>query len=96
MNHNRYNVTMVEVPREDVLFCYKLRIVSKRGRATTNEVWVFGLVDTSHTLALGYMEVVAQQDAATLLSIIQAHVIPGTIIHSDQWAAYNQLVHIQQ
>ena len=59
-----------------------------RGRATTNEVWVFGLVDTSHTLALG---VVAQRDAATLLPIIQAHVAPGTIIHFDQWAAYNQV-----
>ena len=62
-----------------------------RGRATTNEVWVFGLVDTSHTPALCYKEVVAQRDAATLLPIIQAHVAPGTIIHYDQWAAYNQV-----
>ena len=51
-------------------------------------MWVFGLVDTSHTPALGYMEIVSQRDAATLLPIIQAHVAPGTIIHSDQWAAY--------
>ena len=42
-----------------------------RGRATTQEVWVFGLVDTSHTPALVQ---VAQRDAATLLPIIQAHV----------------------
>ena len=54
-------------------------------------MWVFGLFDTSHTQALGYMEVVAQRDAATLLPIIQAHLAPGTIIHSDQWAAYNQV-----
>ena len=62
-----------------------------RGRATTNEVWVFGLVDTSHTPALHYMEVVAQRDAATLLPIIQAHVAPGAIIDSVQWAVYNQV-----
>ena len=62
-----------------------------RGRSTTHELWVFGLVDTSRTPALGYMEIVSDRTAATLLPIIQAHVAPGTIIHSDQWAAYNSV-----
>ena len=35
-----------------------------------------------------------QQNAATLLPIIQSHVAPGTIVHSDQWAAYNQVQHL--
>ena len=61
------------------------------GRATANEVWMFGLVDTSCTPALGYMEVVQWRDAATLLPIIQVHTRPGTIIHSDEWAAYNHV-----
>lgn len=58
-------------------------------------MWVFGLVDPSHAPALGYMQVVHSRDRATLLPIINAHVAPGTIIHSDEWAAYRRLVHCQ-
>ena len=60
-----------------------------RGRATNREVWVFGMVDTSHDPALGYMQIVPQRDAATLLPIINSHVATGTTVWSDQWAAYN-------
>ena len=62
-----------------------------RGRPTTQKAWVFGMVDTSHQPALGYMELVQRRDAATLLPIIQAHASNGTIIHSDQWSAYSQV-----
>ena len=50
---------------------------------------MFGMVDVSHTPALGYMELVQQRDARTLLPIIQQHTAPGTVIHSDQWRSYN-------
>ena len=52
---------------------------------------MFGLVDTSTTPALGVMEMVPCRDAATLLPIIQQHVRPGTIIWSDEWAAYRRV-----
>ena len=47
------------------------------------------MVDVSHTPALGYMELVQQRDARTLLPIIQQHTAPGTVIHNDQWRSYN-------
>ena len=49
------------------------------------------MVDTSQTPGVGYMEIVSTRDAATLLPIIQSHTAPGTIIHSDQWRAYNSV-----
>ncbi len=52
---------------------------------------MFGMVDTSVTPALGYMEIVPERTAATLLPIIQQHVKPGTIVHSDEWASYRRV-----
>ena len=34
---------------------------------------------------------VACGDAATLLSIIERFIVPGTTIYSDQWKAYNYI-----
>ena len=49
------------------------------------------MVDVSHSPALGYMQIVAQRDASTLLPIIQQHVAPDTIIHSDEWRVYSRV-----
>lgn len=62
-----------------------------RGRATRQEKWVFGLVDTSVQPALGIMMLVGSRDAATLLPLIQQHVRPGTTVWSDEWRAYRRV-----
>ena len=54
-------------------------------------MWVSGIVDVTQQPALGYMEIVPRRDAATLLPIISQHVLPGTIVHSDEWRAYNRI-----
>ena len=40
---------------------------------------------------MGYMEIVPNRTAATLLPIIQSHTLPNTTIHSDQWQSYSRV-----
>lgn len=55
-----------------------------------NYVWLFGMVGVSHTPALGYMQIVLDRSAATLL-IIRRHLRNGKIFPSDQWSSYCQV-----
>ena len=41
--------------------------------------------------ALGYMQIVPDQTAQTLLPIIQRHTLPNTTVHSDQWQSYSRV-----
>ena len=59
-----------------------------RGRQVEGH-WVFGGVE--RVTGECFMMEVARRDAATLIPIIQQYIRPGSIIHSDQWAAYNQI-----
>ena len=59
-----------------------------RGRATEGH-WVFGGMERGGGDSFLVEE--AKKDAATLLPIIAQHVQPGTVIYSNEWAAYNQL-----
>ena len=65
--------------------CFSHKPKHHRGRTPTKPLWVFGLVDTSIQPAIGYMEIVEKRNAETLLPIIKRTVLPGTIIHSDEW-----------
>ena len=73
---------------------YITSVQNGRGRTASVDAWVFGMVDTSCTPSLGFMEVVPDRTANTLLPIIQQHVAPETEIWSDQWRAYTQVVHL--
>jgi transposase-like protein len=71
---------------DESLFSHKPK--QHRGRASEEEKWVFGIVDTSFTPARGYMEYVERRNTETLLPIIERICLPGTIVVSDGWAAY--------
>ena len=59
-----------------------------RGR-TVDGHWVYGGVE--RMTGECFLVEVQQRDAATLLPIVQNFVRPGSIVYSDEWAAYNQL-----
>ena len=54
--------------------------------------WVFGGYDPQEKK--GFLIPVARRDAGTLIPIIQQWIVPGSTIHSDMWAAYNQIGNI--
>ena len=49
------------------------------------------MIDTSIGPAVGYMRLVQDRTAATLMAIISAHVTPGTEVWSDQWESYHNV-----
>ena len=71
-------------------FLYRLQY--HRGRATNHEVWVFGMVDVSQQPAMGYMQIVQDRTAQTLLPIIQRHTLPNTTV-LNSYSAVNHSLH---
>jgi hypothetical protein len=53
-----------------------------------NEVWVFGGVERTEERRM-FAEGVPNRTAVTLLEVLERSVHPGSMIHSDCWAAYN-------
>ena len=58
-----------------------------RGRVY-EDTWVFGAIDDHGKLRL---EICDKRNKVTLHSLVQKHVHPGSVIHSDSWKAYNGL-----
>lgn len=52
-----------------------------------NEVWLFGGVERGNHQRC-FVVPVERRNAATLLPLIEEHIAPGSIIHSDMWRAY--------
>lgn len=66
----------------------------KRKGAHEQGKWIFCIYDTVRKL--GYVEFVPDCSAATLLPIIERHILPGTIIYSSEVAAYQELSTLNQ
>ena len=49
------------------------------------------MVDATTRPTVGYMRLVQDRTAATLMAIISAHVASGTEVWSDQWASYHNV-----
>ena len=71
---------------DETLLAHKRKY--NRGRVPSEEIWAFGIADTSYTPARCYIEIVPDRSASTLLPIISKICKPGTEIHSDGWKAY--------
>ena len=56
-----------------------------RGRLV-REIRVFGLYDV--TTKKEVIQIIYDRTRNTLLPLIERYVVPGSIIHSDQWASY--------
>ena len=85
-NPQRLGGNNVVCQLDESLFRHKPKY--HRGRATDQELWVFGIADTSYQPSKIYLELVERRDAVTLLPIIRRVCRPNSIIISDEWAAY--------
>ena len=60
-------------------------------------VWLFGRIERESDrkfvvpLSEPLSTEVQKRDGGTLIPLIKEHVLPGTIIHTDSWAAYRRL-----
>ena len=59
-----------------------------RGQLRAEERWFFGGVERDSNGEKCFLVPVEKRDAATLLPIIDRHILAGTTIMSDGWAAY--------
>ncbi|CAL4134733.1 unnamed protein product, partial [Meganyctiphanes norvegica] len=77
----------------DVSFITKWshRSKSNRGPEPKDPILALGIVDTTCTPAIGYMEIVETNDVATLFPMILKVVQPGSIIRSKDWRAYRTI-----
>ena len=63
----------------------------QRGRRARNDQWVFGVISTEHIPCRGYFQVVRSRSRAILTQIMQRVLLPGSEVHTDDWASYRNL-----
>ncbi|KAG0421550.1 hypothetical protein DMUE_6283, partial [Dictyocoela muelleri] len=79
---------------DETMLCHAVK--SHRGRIPREKVWALTMVDTSINPSRGYAQIIQARDSNTLLPVIKSVVLPGSIIHTDEWASYNSLSQEQQ
>ena len=63
----------------------------QRGRRARNDQWVFEVISTEHIPCRGYFQVVRSRSRAVLTQIMQRVLLPGSEVHTDDWASYRNL-----
>ena len=63
----------------------------QQGWRARNDAWVFGVVSTKHSPCRGYFKVVQRRNRGTLTQILQGVLLPGSQVHTEDWAAYRNL-----
>ena len=76
-----------DVKIDESLFGRKVKY--NKGEPKEHRIWLFGIVHRESNITYHYP--VDNRDAATLIPLIQRHVLPGSRIFSDSWAAYMSL-----
>lgn len=74
---------------DETLLTYRSKY--NRGHRAREQIWCFGIVDTSFVPAKGYIEIVSNRARETLFEIIKRVCRPNSILHSDEWAAYRTI-----
>ena len=69
---NRITLGVEGVPIEIDEPCFRHMSKFIRGRQPDRELWIFGMVDRSHSPSISYMEVVENRSEETLLPIIES------------------------
>ncbi|CAG2245829.1 unnamed protein product [Mytilus edulis] len=84
--HTEYQNLVFEgnVEKDESLFGRK--ITYNRGKPTGTRIWIFGMVEASSKRIIMYP--VDKRDSHTLFPLIKKHILPGSRIFSDSWAAY--------
>ncbi|KAI4293354.1 hypothetical protein PAPHI01_2628, partial [Pancytospora philotis] len=79
----------VQCQVDESLFVHKQKY--HVGRVAEEQIWVFGIADTSRSPCIGFMQIVDDRTEESLLPIIAEICRPGTTIASDMWRAYLNL-----
>lgn len=66
-------------------------VKSHRGRSSRAKVFAICIVEASDREEKGFVQIIPNRTTNELLPIINRVVLPGTVIHTDEWKSYQKL-----